>query len=273
LPLYAVEGDWEEQSSLEGKIREAREKMLLNGKIAIITGGSQGFGLTIAEEFTREGSTVVIVNRTKEKGVEAVEKIKQIGRQAAAIPCDTCEMDQVREMVVKVKEMFGRIDILVNNAGIIKPMMIHKMTREAWDEVLKINLTGYFNCIRCVCDVMIPQNYGRILNISSVAGQRGGTPGQANYAAAKAGVHGLTKSAAKELARYNITVNAIAAGLFKTPMTDKIPEDLKQKSIEEIPLKRMGDPWELSKLATFLVSDNAAYITGQIMSINGGIYM
>jgi len=247
--------------------------MFLDGKIAVITGGSQGFGFTMAEEFVKEGSTVVIVNRTKEKGVEAVEKIKQMGGQAVAIPCDTCEMDQVKEMVLEAKEMFGKIDIFINNAGIIKPMMIYKMTKEAWDEVLRINLTGYFNCIRCVSEVMIPQNYGRILNISSVAGQRGGTPGQANYAAAKAGVHGLTKSAAKELARYNITVNAIAAGLFKTPMSDKIPEDLKQKAIEEIPLKRMGDPWELAKLAAFLVSDNAGYITGQIMGINGGIFM
>ncbi len=247
--------------------------MLLEGKIAIITGGSQGFGLTMAEEFSRQGSTVVIVNRTKDKGVEAIEKINKMGGQAVAIPCNTSVMDQVREMVAQVKEKFGRIDILVNNAGIIKPMMISKMTREIWDEVLGINLTGYFNCIRCVCDVMIPQNYGRILNISSVAGQRGGTLGQANYAAAKSGVHGLTKSAARELARYNITVNAIAAGLFKTAMSDKMPEDLKQKAIEEIPLKRMGESWELAKLSVFLVSDNAAYITGQIVGINGGIYM
>lgn len=248
--------------------------MLLNNKISIITGGSQGFGFAIAEEFVREGCTIAIVNRTKEKGIEAVEKLKQIGGQAVAIPCDTSEMDQVSEMIAKVKGMFGRVDILVNNAGIIKPMMIYKMTKEAWDEVLKINLTGYFNCIRCVSEVMIHQkNNGRILNISSVAGQRGGTPGQASYAAAKAGVHGLTKSAAKELARYNITINTVAAGLFKTSMTDKIPEDLKQKSIEEIPLKRMGEPWELAKLVAFLASDNAAYITGQIIGINGGIYM
>jgi NAD(P)-dependent dehydrogenase (short-subunit alcohol dehydrogenase family) len=248
-------------------------KMLLDGKIAIITGGSQGFGLTMAEEFTKEGATVVIVNRTKDKGVEAVEKINKTGGQAVAIPCNTSEMDQVREMVTRVKEMFGRIDILVNNAGIIKPMMIYKMTREIWDEVLKINLTGYFNCMRCVCDVMIPQNYGRMLNISSVAGQRGGTLGQANYAAAKAGVHGLTKSAARELARYSITVNTIAAGLFETAMSSKMPEDMKQKAIEEIPLKRMGESWELAKLAAFLVSDNAAYITGQIIGLNGGVYM
>jgi 3-oxoacyl-[acyl-carrier protein] reductase len=247
--------------------------MILEGKIAIITGGSQGFGLKMAEEFSREGACVVIVNRTKEKGLEAAEKVKEMGGKAVAIPCDTSNMDQVREMVAEVKEKFGRIDILVNNAGIIKPMMIYKMTKEAWEEVLRINLTGYFNCIRCVCDVMIPQNYGRILNISSVAGLRGGTMGQANYAAAKAGVHGLTKSAARELARYNITVNAIAAGLFKTAMSDKMPEDMKQKAIDEIPLKRMGESWELAKLATFLVSDNSAYITGQIISINGGIYM
>lgn len=124
--------------------------MLLDGRIAIITGGSQGFGLTIAEEFTKEGASVVIVNRTKEKGVETAEEIKKKGGKAVAIPCDTSDMDQVREMVAKVKEMFGRIDILVNNAGIINPKTIHKMTKEVWDEVLKINLTGYFNCIRCV---------------------------------------------------------------------------------------------------------------------------
>lgn len=246
--------------------------MLLEKKIAIITGGSQGFGFSMAEEFCREGATVVIVNRRKERGIEAAKKIEEMGGRAVAIPCDTSEIAQVREMVKKTKERFGRIDILVNNAGIIKPAMIYKMSSEEWDEVLRVNLTGYFNCIRCVCDVMIPQKYGRILNISSVAGQRG-TIGQANYGAAKAGVHGLTKSAAKELSRYNITINAIAAGLFRTPMSDRMPNELKQKAIDEIPLKRMGEPWELAKLAAFLVSDNAAYITGQIIGLNGGIYM
>jgi len=246
--------------------------MLLKGKIAIVTGGNQGLGYAMAEEFSREGATVVIVNRRGEKGTEAAERINKTGGRAIAIPCDISDIDQVAGMVKKAKAQFGRVDILVNNAGVINPAMIHKMSKEQWEEVLYINLTGYFNCIRCVCEVMIPQRYGRILNISSVAGQRG-TIGQVNYAAAKAGVHGLTKAAAKELARYNITVNAIAAGLFKTAMSDRMPEDLKQKAIDEIPLKRMGEPWELAKLAAFLVSDNAAYITGQVIGINGGIYM
>jgi 3-oxoacyl-[acyl-carrier protein] reductase len=246
--------------------------MLLEGKVAIITGGSQGFGYAMAEEFSREAAAVVIVNRTREKGEEAAARLRESGGRASAVPCDTVDGGQVAGMVSRVKEEFGRIDILVNNAGIIRPAMIFKMKPEEWDMVLKTNLTGYFNCIRYVSEVMVEQKGGRILNISSVAGERG-TIGQANYAAAKAGVHGLTKSAAKELSRYGITVNAIAAGLFRTAMSDRMPAEIKQKSIEEIPLKRVGEPWELAKLAAFLVSDNAAYITGQIIGINGGIHM
>jgi len=171
-----------------------------------------------------------------------------------------------------VKEEFQRIDILINNAGIISPAMLYKMKEKQWEEVIRINLTGYFIGLNQVSKVMIAQNYGRILNISSVAGERG-TIGQINYGAAKAGVHGLTKSAAKELARYGITVSAIAAGLFKSPMTDRMPQEIKENSIKDIPLGRMGEPWELARLALFLVSDDAAYITGQIIGINGGIYM
>jgi 3-oxoacyl-[acyl-carrier protein] reductase len=246
--------------------------MLLEGKIAVITGASQGFGYAMAEEFSREGAAVVIVNRTREKGEDAAARLREMGGRSLAVACDTVDPAQVEGMVAKAKEAFGRIDILVNNAGIIRPAMIFKMKPEEWDMVLKTNLTGYFNCIRSVSGLMMEQKSGRILNISSVAGERG-TIGQANYGAAKAGVHGLTKSAAKELSRYGITVNAIAAGLFKTSMSDRMPPDLKQKAIEEIPLKRMGEPWELAKLAAFLVSDNAAYITGQIIGINGGIHM
>ncbi|MEW6669486.1 MAG: 3-oxoacyl-ACP reductase FabG [Thermodesulfobacteriota bacterium] len=246
--------------------------MLLEGKAAVITGGSQGFGYAMAEEFCREGAGVAIVNRTREKGEEAAAKLRESGGRAMAVQCDTVDASQVEAMLAAVREAFGGVHILVNNAGIIRPAMIFKMKPEEWDMVVNTNLTGYFNCIRSVAGIMMEQKGGRILNISSVAGERG-TIGQANYGAAKAGVHGLTKSAAKELSRYGITVNAIAAGLFKTPMSDRMPADLKQKAIEEIPLKRMGEPWELAKLAAFLVSDNAAYITGQIIGINGGIHM
>ncbi|NMA52845.1 MAG: 3-oxoacyl-ACP reductase FabG [Peptococcaceae bacterium] len=246
--------------------------MKLKDKIAVITGGSQGIGKAIAEEFSNEGAHVIIVNRTAEKGQETVRELTSKGGKASSIPADVSLMDDVEKLVERIKKEFARIDILVNNAGIIRPAMLHKMKCTQWDEVLRINLTGYFYCINQFANLMLSQNYGRIINISSVAGQRG-TIGQINYGAAKAGVHGLTKSAAKELARYGITVNAIAAGLFRTDMSDRIPQDIKEKSIKEIPLGRMGEPWEIARLAIFLASDDAAYITGQIIGINGGVYM
>ena len=246
--------------------------MKLKERIAIVTGGSQGFGKAMAEELAKEGAHVIVVNRTAEKGIETAMEINSKGGKASAIACDVSKMEDVENLVGRVKEEFQRIDILINNAGIISPAMLHKMKEKQWEEVIRINLTGYFIGLNQVSKVMIAQNYGRILNISSVAGERG-TIGQINYGAAKAGVHGLTKSAAKELARYGITVNAIAAGLFKSPMTDKMPQEIKENSIKEIPLGRMGEPWELARLALFLVSDDAAYITGQIIGINGGIYM
>ena len=246
--------------------------MKLKERIAIVTGGSQGFGKAMAEELAKEGAHVIVVNRTAEKGIETAMEINSKGGKASAIACDVSKMEDVENLVGRVKEEFQRIDILINNAGIISPAMLHKMKEKQWEEVIRINLTGYFIGLNQVSKVMISQNYGRILNISSVAGERG-TIGQINYGAAKAGVHGLTKSAAKELARYGITVNAIAAGLFKSPMTDKMPQEIKENSIKEIPLGRMGEPWELARLALFLVSDDAAYITGQIIGINGGIYM
>ncbi|OIN97229.1 MAG: hypothetical protein AUJ48_00325 [Deltaproteobacteria bacterium CG1_02_45_11] len=246
--------------------------MKLKDRIAIVTGASQGFGKAIAEEFAKEGAHVIIVNRTAEKGAETAGNITATGGKASAIAADVSQMEDVENLVKQVKDEFGKIDVLINNAGIIKPAMLHKMTADQWQEVIRINLTGYFNCLNQVGKEMISQKYGKILNISSVAGERG-TIGQINYGAAKAGVHGLTKSAAKELARYGITVNAIAAGLFKTAMSDRMPQDMKEKSITEIPLGRMGEPWELAKLALFLVSDDAAYITGQIIGINGGVYM
>ena len=246
--------------------------MKLKERIAIVTGGSQGFGKAMAEELAKEGAHVIVVNRTAEKGIETAREINSKGGKASAIACDVSKMGDVENLVDRVKGEFQRIDILINNAGIIRPAMLHKMTEEQWEEVIRINLTGYFIGLNQVSKVMISQNYGRILNISSVAGERG-TIGQINYGAAKAGVHGLTKSAAKELARYGITVNAIAAGPFKSQMTDNMPPDIKEKRMKEIPLGRMGEPWELARLALFLVSDDAAYITGQIIGINGGIYM
>jgi NAD(P)-dependent dehydrogenase (short-subunit alcohol dehydrogenase family) len=244
----------------------------LENKVAVVTGGSQGFGKAIAEEFLNEGATVIIVNRTAEKGLETAREISAKGGNAIAMASDVSLMQDVGELVERIKQKFKRIDVLVNNAGIIRPAMLHKMTTEQWEEVLRTNLTGYFNCISQAAKTMMDNKYGRIINISSIAGQRG-TIGQINYGAAKAGVHGLTKSAAKELARYGITVNAIAAGLFRTAMTDGMNQDIKEKSIKEIPITRMGETWEVARLALFLASDDAAYITGQIIGINGGLYM
>ena len=246
--------------------------MKLKDKIAVVTGGSQGFGKAICETFSKEGAHVVIVNRTAEKGLAAAKEIVGAGGKATALPADVSKWEDVEKLVVSVKAELGRVDVLVNNAGVIRPAMLHKMTMAQWEEVIRINLTGYFNCVNRFSEVMITQKYGRILNISSVAGQRG-TIGQINYGAAKAGVHGLTKSAAKELARYGITVNAIAAGLFKTAMSDKMPQEMKERAIKAIPMARMGKPWELARLCLFLASDDAAYITGQIIGINGGDYM
>ncbi|MBN1548470.1 MAG: 3-oxoacyl-ACP reductase FabG [Syntrophaceae bacterium] len=246
--------------------------MNLRDRIAVITGGSQGFGKAICEAFSREGAHVVIVNRTAEKGVEAAKEINENGGKATPISADVSKIEDVEKLASRVQKEIGRLDILVNNAGVIRPAMLHKMTMEQWEEVIRINLTGYFNCISRFSKSMISQKYGRIINISSVAGERG-TIGQINYGAAKAGVHGLTKSAAKELARYGITVNAIAAGLFETAMSDKMPQEIKEKAIKGIPIGRMGKPWELARLALFLASDDAAYITGQIIGINGGDYM
>ena len=244
----------------------------LQSRVAIITGGSQGFGKAIAEEFCSQGAHVIIVNRTAEKGQESAAEIAAKGGNVSAIAADVSSMQDVEELVERIKREFGKIDILVNNAGVIRPAMLHKMTTKQWEEVLGINLTGYFNCISQTAKAMMDNKYGRMINISSIAGQRG-TIGQINYGAAKAGVHGLTKSAAKELARYGITVNAIAAGLFRTAMTDGMDQNIKERSIKEIPISRMGEAWEVGRLALFLASDDAAYITGQIIGINGGLYM
>ncbi|ARU62407.1 beta-ketoacyl-ACP reductase [Tumebacillus avium] len=246
---------------------------MLSGKTALVTGGSRGIGRAICLELAKQGAKVV-VNYAGSEGAaqETVAAIKSIGGEAIAVQGDVASYEDAEKMVAATLETFGRIDILVNNAGITRDNLLMRMKEEDWDAVINTNLKGVFNCTKAASRPMMKQRVGRIINITSVVGQIG-NPGQANYVSAKAGVIGLTKSNAKELASRNITVNAIAPGYIETEMTDKLGEDIKSKLFEAIPLGRMGKPEDIANLVSFLASDNASYITGQIMNVDGGMVM
>ncbi|WP_284037544.1 3-oxoacyl-[acyl-carrier-protein] reductase [Neobacillus sp. 114] len=247
--------------------------MSLAGKAALVTGASRGIGREIALELARQGANVAVnFSGSEAKANEVVDEIKALGQEAFAIKCNVSNTEEVSEMVKAVIEQFGRLDILVNNAGITRDNLLMRMKEEEWDDVLNINLKGVFLVTKAVTRQMMKQRVGRIINISSVVGESG-NPGQANYVAAKAGVIGLTKTTAKELASRNITVNAIAPGFITTDMTDKLPEDVKAEMLKQIPLARLGEPKDIAKAATFLASDDSAYITGQTLHINGGMVM
>ncbi|MBN2908268.1 3-oxoacyl-[acyl-carrier-protein] reductase [Polycladomyces sp. WAk] len=244
---------------------------MLTGKVAIVTGGSRGIGRAVSLRLAREGADVAVVFAgNREKAEAVVGEIQEMGRRSVAIQADVSQADQVDAMVKQVIEAFGRIDILVNNAGITRDNLLLRLKEEDWDAVLSTNLKGVFLCTKAVTRQMMKQRFGRIINISSVVGLIG-NPGQANYVAAKAGVIGLTKTAARELASRGITVNAIAPGFIETDMTAVLGEETREQMLSQIPLGRFGSAEDVAGAVAFLASDDAAYITGQTLNVDGGM--
>lgn len=247
--------------------------MMLSGKVAMVTGGSRGIGRAIAIALAEAGADVAVVFAgNREAAEETAARVREAGRQAEVIQCDVSAASQVDAAVKQVVKAWGRIDILVNNAGITRDNLMLRMKEEDWDQVVDTNLKGVFLCTKAVTRPMMKQRYGRIINISSVVGVTG-NPGQANYVAAKAGVLGLTKTIAKELASRNITVNAITPGFIDTDMTAKLDADLQEELLKQIPLARLGKPEDIAHAVTFLASDHASYITGQTLGVDGGMVM
>ena len=247
--------------------------MNLTGKVALVTGASRGIGQATAIELAKAGADVV-VNFIGNEAVaqETVEKIEALGRKAIKIKANVGDADDVQAMVDEAVAAFGHIDILVNNAGITRDGLLIRMKDSDWDEVLNINLKGVYLVTKAVAKLMVKQRAGRIINMTSVSGVTGNV-GQANYAAAKAGVIGFTKTCAKELAARGITVNAVAPGFIETAMTDVLPEKIKEGIAATVPFGRMGQPEEIASVVTFLASDFASYITGQVLNVDGGMVM
>ena len=247
--------------------------MNLTGKVALVTGASRGIGQATAIELAKAGADVV-VNFIGNEAVaqETVEAIEALGRKAIKIKADVGNADDVQAMVDEAVAAFGHIDILVNNAGITRDGLLIRMKDSDWDDVLNINLKGVYLVTKAVAKLMVKQRAGRIINMTSVSGVTGNV-GQANYAAAKAGVIGFTKTCAKELAARGITVNAVAPGFIETAMTDVLPEKIKEGIAATVPFGRMGQPGEIASVVTFLASDFASYITGQVLNVDGGMVM
>ena len=243
----------------------------LSGKIALVTGAGRGIGKEIARQLASEGATVIINYAGNQAAAEETKKlILGEGGKADLYQCDVADNDDVVAMIDAIMSKYGRIDILVNNAGVTKDGLLMRMSEDDYDRVLDTNLKGAFHCIRHTARLMLKQKYGRIINMSSVVGLHG-NPGQANYAASKAGLIGLTKSAAKELASRGITVNAVAPGYVDTDMTKVLPDSVKEKILEQIPLKCMGQVEDIANMVLFLASDQGRYITGQVISVDGGM--
>jgi 3-oxoacyl-[acyl-carrier protein] reductase len=246
---------------------------MVEGKVALVTGASRGIGRAIALDLAKNGANVAVNYAGSEaKANEVVDEIKALGREAFAIQADVSDSEAVAAMVKETVERFGRLDILINNAGITKDNLLMRMKDSEWDDVININLKGVFLTTKAATRQMMKQRYGRIINIASIVGVSGNA-GQANYVAAKAGVIGLTKTAAKELSSRNITVNALAPGFITTDMTDKLTEEVKAEMLKQIPLARLGEPDDIANAATFLASDKSGYITGQTIHIDGGMIM
>ena len=246
--------------------------MSLTGRVALVTGASQGIGRACALRLAKDGAAVAVAARNQEKLNELVGEISTAGGKAAAFPVDVGDEEQIKSAVKAVIAQFGKIDILVNNAGITRDQLVMRMKRADWDAVLQTNLTSAYLCIQQVIGSMLKQRWGRIVNITSVFGQMG-QAGQANYAASKAGLIGLTMAIAREVGSRNITCNAIAPGFIETAMTAVLSDEFKQGAVKQIPLGRVGTTEDIAGAVAFLASDDAAYITGHVLSVNGGMLM
>lgn len=245
--------------------------MNLTGKVTLVTGASRGIGRQIALTLAGYGATVIVnYNGSAAKAEEVVNEITANGGMAESMQCSVSDFEKSKEMIDGIVKKYGRLDILVNNAGITKDNLIMRMSEEEFDKVIEVNLKGAFNCMKHVSRIMLKQKSGHIINMSSVSGVMGNA-GQVNYCASKAGIIGMTKSLARELGSRGITVNAIAPGFIETEMTDVLPEDVKENLLASIPLKRMGQTKDIAETVAFLASDKAAYITGQTISVDGGM--
>jgi 3-oxoacyl-[acyl-carrier protein] reductase len=253
-------------------VDDRREALELTGKVALVTGAAQGIGKAVALLLARNGADLVVSDINLEKAQETAKEIQAVGREALAVKVDVANLEDVERMVQAILEQFHQIDILVNNAGITRDKLILRMNEEDWDVVLDVNLKGTFNCTKVVIRHMSKQKSGKIVNIASVVGEMGNA-GQANYSASKAGVIGFTKTIAREFAQRGINVNAIAPGYIETPMTNGLPEKVKEELKRMIPLERLGRPEDVAEAVLFLVSGASHYITGQVLNVNGGIYM
>jgi len=246
--------------------------MDLQGKVAVVTGAAQGIGRTIALFLAQQGADVVVADINEESLNAVAREIENPGRKAVPVQMDVTNLQECDQMVKTAVDALGTIDILVNNAGITRDTVLLRMKEEQWDQVIQVNLKGTFNCTKAAIRHMFRKKYGRIINISSVTGAMGNA-GQANYAASKAAVMGFTKSIAREYAHCGITVNAVAPGFIQTAMTEAIPEKERELMIAQIPSRRLGTPEDVAQSVCFLASDAAGYITGQVIHINGGLYM
>ena len=247
-------------------------ELVLEGKVVLITGGARGIGKEIAMVFAKEGANIAICDVNLEEAEKTAKEIQDLGRESLAFKADVTDSNQVQAMVDKILDKLSKIDILINNAGITKDNLLLRMSEEEWDKVIAVNLKGTFICTKLVSKVMLKQRSGKIVNLASIIGIMGNA-GQANYAASKAGIIGLTKSVAKELASRNICVNAIAPGFIRTDMTSKLPEEVQKKMLSVIPLARFGEAKDVADLALFLSSESSSYITGQVIQVDGGMVM